>query len=453
MVDLPSLEKEFVVETPRQITDQSLENRFGLKAIKQGISSAEEILPFLKIQNQVLPSPETPDRSHHRSSWFLSYARYGENKPQHFSLKDSFSLPVTNEQEKRINNELMDELRLIPDGINKNDQTPPRLKNLSERIKDLDGWNLDTLYSLDTMDGWNTFWISLEKNVGDLKMSVTLDITYGCSLDVKIPMESFDESVREVRAAAKIMSNWLELKYPPNLGYEFSMNQGQAEDDPSRTSSSFPEYFFKTLDYWKSFSGSKQLRALIGQSNDDTKPILLLENPSLSIDSNRMGLDLISLGGTVSSSGLIVNTHPDVYEAFERAIRDRRANQNLAEIFPSENFDDRKWLHMFVNVDPENGAILVEDIASNSGKEELKNLFDLVEKQYGISYGGTIDKSQAEREARRPMFMPKINEEAAIIKEKYGSSSARIFRGYAISALVDGSKHALEKYESYLKLI
>ena len=47
----------------------------------------------------------------------------------------------------------------------------------------------------------------------------------------------------------------------------------------------------------------------------------------------------------------------------------------------------------------------------------------------------------------------KINEEMAVIKEKYGSSTARKFRGYAISALVDGSKHALEKYESYLKLI
>lgn len=453
MTDLGSLEKEFVGETPRRITSRSLESRFGSKIINQGLTNGDEVLPFLRIQNQVLPSQETPDRGRHSSSWFVSYVRYGEETPQYISLKDSFSLPLTDQEEKKINNELMDELREIPDGIKKANHIPQKLEDLKKRINELDGWNLDTLYSLDTMDGWNTFWISLEKEVGGSKMSVTLDITYGCSFTTKIPIENFDEFAKEVRAAAKIMSNWLGLKYSPNLEYEFSMNQGQIEDDPSRTSLNYQEYFYKTLDYWRSFSGSKQLRALIGRSKDDSKPILLLEDPSLSVASNRTDLNFILHGGTISYSGLIVNTHPDVYEVFRRAVRDRRVNQNLTELFSNEDFDDRKWLHMFVNLDPDNGATLVEDVGSNSGKEELKNLFKLIEKQYGIVYGGTIDKSQAEREARRPMFMPKINEEMAVIKEKYGSSTARKFRGYAISALVDGSKHALEKYESYLKLI
>jgi len=420
MADLPPLEREFVRETSRRISSMSLEDRFGSKIINQGFTARDDVLPFMRIQNQVLPSPETPDRGRHTSSWFVSYVRYGEKTPQHISLQDSFSLPLTDQGKKKINNELMDELRTIPDGIKKATHIPPKLEDLRKKIKELDGWSLDTLYSLDTMDGWNTFWVSLEKEVGGSKMSVKLDITYGCSLETKIPIERFDESVKEVRAAAKIMSNWLGLRFSPNLDYEFSMNQGQIEDDPSRISSSYPEYFFKTLDYWKSFSGSKQLRALIGRSRDDSKPILLLEDPSLSVASNRTDLNFILHGGTISHSGLIVNTHPDVYEVFRRAVRDRRVNQNLAELLPNEDFDDRKWLHMFVNLDPDSGVTLVEDVGSNSGKEGLKSLFGLIEKQYGIIYGGTIDKSQAEREARKPMFMPKINEEAAIIKEKYG---------------------------------
>ena len=163
MTDKPLLEKEFVGETSRQVTNHTLETRFGLEAVKQGVYTSEEVLPLLRTQNQVLPSPETPDRGHHRSSWFLSYVRYGEKAHNNISLEDNFSIPVSDRQEKDINNQLMDELRLIQDGIKKATQIPPLLNDLDKRIKALDGWNLDTLYSLDTMDEWNTFWISLEK--------------------------------------------------------------------------------------------------------------------------------------------------------------------------------------------------------------------------------------------------------------------------------------------------
>ncbi|MDP3918202.1 MAG: hypothetical protein Q8Q30_03450 [Candidatus Woesebacteria bacterium] len=455
MTDASMKEVGRVLEDTRQISNLTLEKRFERGLIEDGIKFQNDVLPFLRIQNQILPVSETPDRGKHNSSWTFTYLREAQILA-YVSLKDSFSLPLSQSAEKNLNNKLMDELRLVPDGVEKVKNLPSMLTDLSNRVKELDGWNLSSIYSLDLMDGWNYFAIDLEKSFGDTKASVRLDLTYGCSLEVKIPVgHNFDETTKEVRLVAKVMSNWLKLPYSPNLEYEFSMKEGVVEDDPSRTTSTFPEYFFKVLDYWKSFSGSKDLRALVGRSNDNSKPILILEDPSLSVSSGRSGVDFgyILYTGSSSYSGLIVSSHPDVYEAFRHGIQDRRVNQNLTDLFPNENFDDRKWLHMFVHLDPENGATFVEDQASNGGKEELKKLFDSIEKQYGISYGGAINKSKAEREARRPMFMPKINDESAIIKEKYDSSTARKFRGYAVSALIDGNKHAFEKYESYLKLL
>lgn len=93
---------------------------------------------------------------------------------------------------------------------------------------------------------------------------------------------------------------------------------------------------------------------------------------------------------------------------------------------------------MFIDRQENGETVLKEDETSNVRKENLKGLIESVHKQYGINYGGTIDRKTAERLAKQPMLIPKINEETAVIKEKYGSHAAYKFKQAAISGLIEG---------------
>jgi hypothetical protein len=259
-----------------------------------------------------------------------------------------------------------------------------------------------------------------------------------------------------MRQAVKVMSDWLGMSHTPKLEYAFvkeEAEEGKKEDIPSQTSTSYPEYFHEVLKDWNSIPTLKTLRALIGKSDDESKPILLIEDPNL--EKNGNGTNIISaLNGLESfSRALIIPSHPEIYEIFQKAIDSGVVNQKMADIFPKEEFSDKKWLHMFVEKNRDSKPILLEDTSSNNGKDELKSLFGPIKEQYGIEYEGKLDIVRSEIEARKPMMMPIINAETAMIKEEYGSTAANKFRSYAISALIYGNLQALEKYQSFGKLL
>ena len=456
MSDLTIFQEREMVSPLKKVDNQSLERRLGIESIKKGITTEEQLLPFFSSKNQVVAGELMPERTRHTCSWrFLPFQKEGSKGVDAY-LSDRFSVPsLKKSEDKEFGNKIIQELSLIPNGIDKAETIPSNLANLKERVGELDGWMLSTDYHVDRMDGWNRFAVRLSKDFGGLKASVVLQPDYNYStFNVLIPVgQNFEEKLKEVNTAFKTMSNWLNLSYFPNLSYEFSTREDQVDNSPSVLASTFPDYFFKTLDLWRSIGGIGRLRAIIGRSTDEEKPILLLEDPSLTLSySMHRGLDQILRMGGSSGIGMVISSHADIYDNFRSAVRSGKVNQELSNLFPSDDFNDPNWLHMFVRL--EDGKVkLVEDSSSNQGKESVKEVLPLIEKQYGVTYGGIIDEHEAEREARAPMLMQIINEQTAVIQEKLGPSSAHKFRGIARAALINKTKSAEEKYEAYLEIL
>jgi len=432
-----------------EINNESLVNRFGPDFFEDGLKR-EELTPFFLPANQVIPDASTPDRASHSCSWEI-YRKEFEKPVFLVRLEDDFSIPKLKDGRKFENTEILKELKESP----YSSQLPPKLRELGEQIeKQSDGWNLRLEYRED-MDGWHSFEVDLIKQDenGKLVSLVRLDL-FNNFFKVITPFgEDFNSSLGEVRDKMKMMSDWLGLAYVPELKYQFVLPEGSKLADPVRSATSFVDYFYGCLDVWKFDPTQTRIRALIGASQDEGVPILLLEDPNLSvaININNLGSEIYFVNS--SQRGTIVNSHPDIFRAFSRGIENRRVSERLVSSFPRENYNDQKWLHMFVETGPNDEFILKEDFSSNKGKENLEPLIHQVEKQYGIGYGGKIDLKTSERLAKMPMYLPTINEQTAIIKEEYGDTAASKFRGAAISGLVDGIPQAMEVYESYLKLL
>lgn len=444
---------EKLAATSLELNQNTLTERFGEKVFAEGITRRGDLAPFFKISNQILPSVDTPQRTTHMTSWEFWHNFGHKSRLATVRLYDSFPLPVSKKRGDEIKTEIVDELQKVHYENRVGPNLPPRLKELSDRLKNHEGWGMDPVYSFDPLDGQHWFGVGLEKKIGETKAVIELELTFSPELTIKIPVTSdFEEVRRECQEMGGVMAKWLGLPFAPLANYEFSM-QENAKDEPAKNATSFPQYFFEVLDYWKSYKGEKELRALIGKS-DEGEPILLLEDPSLSFGNRRLNSDMVLFGGrSVDFSFLTLGGHPAIWDVFNNAVRERVVNQSLAEKFPGRRYDDADWLHMFVFIDENGQATLREDVPSNTGKEKLRPYISKVEGVYGISYGGLIDRQIAERAAREVMFMPRIIDDAAKIQERYGLKEARRFKGLAVSALVNGDIHAQEKYEALMKLI
>ncbi|HOX96004.1 MAG TPA: hypothetical protein PLI45_01365 [Candidatus Woesebacteria bacterium] len=465
MID-SSQELEIASEFSQKVNLSTLTKRFGKDVIEHGITKNEQAFSVFDRHNHILVSENVPDRAKHNPKIEFRF-RYALNEGDtlaSLNLSDNIYLPLSHEENLTLTKQLVEELAIIDSENRKPENFPPKIAKLNEglsKIKELDGWVLNLVYEEDNMDGWDSFRINLRNKDKKSFNGLFIDLAHNIAhINTIVPISvNFEKDLEETKKAINLVSDWLELPYSPKLEYDFAMKEKtdqELDDSPATLSNSFPEYFHSVLEYWKGIPNIRNLRALIGRSTDENKPILILEDPNLIGSSARINTNLIELairGLLDNSNGLVVTSHPDVYSSFDQSIRSRAVNSNLSAIFPSGNFNDRDWLHMFVQINEQGNATLVEDVASNNDKDNIRDLMPIIERQYGIGYEGTIDVAMAEREARKPMFMPKINTETEIIRKRYGSASASKYRQYAISALIDGNLHAQEKYQSFEKLL
>lgn len=321
------------------LNDESIKQRLGLN--DRPLQTREDLIPFFQVSNQVVLTPETPNRNNHHSYLDINHipGYYGQDRHFDARLIDNFFLEKlfpNEEQRKSIYNKLLDELKRAGTIDHpKLENLPPTLKTLDEKVRlSLPGWYLGLVYEPDTMDNmFDTFGIRLIKEHSKNEYqhpSVTLDLDYPNypTLKIIIPLkENFDVNSSECQKAIGVMSKWLNLPYSPELRYQFIGHESDV-DNPSRVSESFPDYFYRVLNNWKFHPAPQTLRALIGKAKDGS-PILLLEDPTLSV--NIVDLDrFMTIGFSNVRSGLTVNGHADIYEAFKRGIENGVVNQNLA---------------------------------------------------------------------------------------------------------------------------
>lgn len=441
-----------------EVNYPNLEKRFGKEVFINGITKNEQALPFLKVENQIFSKENTSNNLTHRASLEI-LTSYTDETPT-LSLTDRFNPDKLLDKTDQLNKSLINELATIPNGVEETKSLPPQIADLQHRLKEtnsLKAWNLHTVYQPDDMDGCHCYRISLLHKTTSNYPKLCLDLFPGLSCNLNIPLsKDFDKDLLEMKQAVMVMSEWLGMTDTPKLEYSFVKEEvGEVEKEgiPSQTSTSYPEYFHEVLKDWNSIPTLNTLRVLIGESNDKSKPILLIEDPNLEKNINSTSVIAALNGFDNFSRALIIRSHPEIYEIFQKAIDNGVVNPKMVDIFPKEEFSDKKWLHMFIEKNKDGKPILIEDTSSNNGKDELTRLFVPIKEQYGIEYEGKMDLRRSEIEARKPMLMPKINAETAMIKEEYGSTVANRFRGHAISALIYGNLQALEKYQSFGKLL
>lgn len=442
--------------------DKTISRRFGTHIFERDLKTKEDLEPVILASNLITTKKDIPGAPSHTPSLEIT-KRYDRTK---YELRFAVSLidrigfndlfPNKSERDG-FNSEMYREVFGVASNKIKIEETK-YLSKLSKEFKDSKDWD----FFVDYYDG------SMDGGMGDCAVRlvgkpaengerniVRLDFFGGSDLNIKVPMSGgLDKNLDIVQDAVNTLSRSLDLRYSPQLKYEFVYPEGAKIESFAQESVSYPEYFYKSLENWKSIlqNYDDRLRAIIGVGKSG-EAILILEDPTLESE-RRLSLENYMRSVSSATLNLIspkVFSHNDIYSSFFTSVRSRAVNPNLMNDFPVGG-DFRDWLHMFVDVQGDK-VMLVEDYDSNLHNDTTKNLIQRTLEEYGIENSGTIPRDVSEKIAKRPMLIPTINSQSAEIANKYGVNAAKKYRQSAINWLINGSLHSKEVYDTFQILL